>query len=98
MFYNAQNGSIAIDNTTIDYISFGIGNKHLLLIPGLGEGMQTVKGTAIPMALMYHSLAKDFRVHMISRRTHMPEHFSTRDMAEDITTLCSSWGFLPQMW
>ena len=84
MFYNAVNGSIPIADTTMDYISFGIGHKHLLMIPGLGEGLTTVKGTAIPMALMYRKLAKDFRVHVFSRRTEMPDSFTTSDMAEDI--------------
>ena len=60
MFYNAVNGSIPIDHTTMDYISFGIGDKHLIMIPGLGEGLTTVKGTAVPMALTYRKLAKDF--------------------------------------
>jgi len=84
MFYNAVNGSIPIADTTMDYISFGIGHKHLIMIPGLGEGLTTVKGTAIPMALMYRKLAKDFRIHVFSRRTEMPDSFTTRDMAEDI--------------
>ena len=84
MIYNAVNGTIPIENTSMDYISFGIGHKHLIMIPGLGEGLTTVKGTAIPMALMYRKLAKDFRVHVFSRRTEMPASFSTRDMAEDV--------------
>lgn len=84
MFYNAHNGSIPIADTTMDYISFGIGHKHLIMIPGLGEGLTTVKGTAVPFALMYRKLAKDFRVHVFSRRTIMPDNFTTRDMAEDI--------------
>lgn len=83
MIYQAVNGSIPIDGTAIDYISFGIGHKHLIMIPGLGEGLTTVKGTAVPMALMYRKLAKDFRIHVFSRRTEMPSVFSTRDMAED---------------
>lgn len=84
MFYNAKNGSIPIDGTTMDYIAFGIGHKHLIMIPGLGEGLMTVKGTAAPFALMYRKLAKDFRIHVFSRRTAMPDTFTTRDMAEDI--------------
>ena len=84
MFYHPVNGSIPIDRTTMDYVAFGIGEQPLILIPGLGEGMQTVKGTALPMALMYRSLAKDFRVYMFSRRAVMPEHFSTAEMAEDL--------------
>lgn len=84
MFYNAVNGSIPMGRTTMDYISFGIGDKHLIMIPGLGEGLTTVKGTAVPMALMYRKLAKDFRIHVFSRRTSMPDGFTTRDMAEDV--------------
>ena len=84
MFYNAVNGSVPLDNTAMDYIAFGKGSKNLIMIPGLGEGLQTVAGTAIPFSLLYRQLAKDFRVYMFSRRTLMPEGFTTRDMAEDI--------------
>ena len=37
MFYNARNCNIKIDDTDMDYISFGNGNKSLVIIPGLGE-------------------------------------------------------------
>ena len=84
MFYNAVNGSVPIDGTEMEYVAFGKGSKALIMIPGLGEGLTTVGGTAIPFALLYRKLAKDFRVYMFSRRTQMPEGFSTRDMAEDI--------------
>ena len=35
MFYNARNCNIKIDDTDMDYISFGNGNKSLVIIPGL---------------------------------------------------------------
>ncbi len=38
MFYNAKNHKIKIDQSDIDYISFGIGNKNLIIIPGLEMG------------------------------------------------------------
>ena len=44
MFYNAANGNIIIGNTDMDYISFGKGDKNLIMIPGLGDGLKTVKG------------------------------------------------------
>ena len=84
MFCNAKNGSVTLDNTTMDYIAFGRGSKNLILIPGLGEGMTTVGGTALPMALMYRKLGKEFRVYMFGRRIEMPAGFTTKDMAEDI--------------
>ncbi len=30
----------------MDYVTFGKGKKSLVIIPGLGDGLQTVKGMA----------------------------------------------------
>ena len=84
MFYGAKNGSIKIDNTEMDYIVFGNGIKPLIMIPGLGEGLKTVKGTAIPFAMMYRAVAKEYRVYCFSRRNILPAGFTTIDMAEDL--------------
>ena len=84
MFYGAKNGSIKIENTEIDYIVFGNGTKPLIMIPGLGEGLKTVKGTAIPFALMYGAIAKEYRVYSFSRRNILPQGFTTKDMADDL--------------
>ena len=40
MFYNAKNGNIRIDNTDMDYISFGNGQKNLIMVPGLSDGLK----------------------------------------------------------
>jgi len=84
MFYQAKNGTVPIDGTVIDYIAFGTGKRHLVMLPGLGEGLTTISGTAIPFAVMYRMFAKDFRIHVFGRRRVLPEHFSTRDIAEDV--------------
>lgn len=84
MFYNAKNSSIKIENTEMDYIVFGKGTKPLIMIPGLGEGLKTVKGTAVPFALMYRAVAKKYRVYVFSRRNVLPQGFTTRDMADDL--------------
>ena len=84
MFYGAKNGSIRIETTEMDYIVFGNGTMPLIMIPGLGEGLKTVKGTAIPFALLYRAAAKDYRVYVFSRRNILPAGFTTKDMAEDI--------------
>ena len=84
MFYNAKNEKIDIDNTTVNYISFGKGKRNLIIIPGLGDGFKTVKGLAVPFAFMYKLFAKDFRVYVFSRRNNIKEGFSIEDMANDI--------------
>lgn len=83
MFYNAKNGSINIDETTMDYISFGKGSKNLIILPGLGDGIKTVRGMAVPFALMYKFFVKDYTVYMFSRKNVLPDKYSSRKMAED---------------
>ena len=84
MFYNAKNNNIKIGQSDMDYISFGKGNKNLIIIPGLGDGLRTVKGMAIPLAFMYKKFAKEYTVYIFSRRNNLTNGFTTQDMAQDI--------------
>ena len=84
MFIHAKNGTLHLKDDTMHYIRFGRGSKALIMLPGLGDGLTTVKGTALPMALMYRMYAKDYTLYMFSRRNHLPEGYSTRDMARDL--------------
>lgn len=83
MLYNTKNGTVKIGDTTMDYIRFGTGKKNLIILPGLGDGLQTVKGTALPMALMYRIFAKSYTVYAFSRINVLPQGYTTRDMARD---------------
>ena len=83
MLYNAKNGTLKIGDTEMDYIRFGTGGKVLVMLPGLGDGLRSVKGTALPMALMYLAFAKEFTVYAFSRKNALPQGYTTRDMARD---------------
>ena len=83
MLYNAKNGTLNIGNTTMDYIRFGSGQRTLVMLPGLGDGLRSMKGTALPMAFMYRMFCKDFTVYAFSRKNELPEGYTTRDMAKD---------------
>lgn len=83
MFWNAQNGSVSIGDTDMDYVSFGKGRDALIMLPGLGDGLTTVKGMAIPMAITYRMFACNYKVYIFSRKNYLPEGYSTRDMARD---------------
>jgi pimeloyl-ACP methyl ester carboxylesterase len=54
------------------------------MIPGLGDGLTTVKGMAIPFSIMYRKFAKDYKVYVFSRKNKLEEGYSTRDMARDV--------------
>ena len=84
MLLNAKNGRLSLPFGDMDYIRFGNGARTLVMLPGVGDGLKTVKGMALPFALLYRSLAKDFTVYLFSRRVDLPAHMSTREMAEDL--------------
>ena len=68
----------------MDYVTFGKGKKPLLIIPGLGDGLATVKGMAQMLALVYREFATSYQVYVFSRINELPENYTTRDMATDI--------------
>ena len=88
MVFGAKNGKI---NAT-EYIRFGTGRRTLIILPGLGDGLKTVGGTALPMALMYRMFARDFTVYMFSRRADLPAGHATRDMARDLADAMDGLG------
>ena len=83
---NIKNGTLSMDGTTVDYIRFGSGTRTLVMLPGLGESLRSMKGTALPMAALYRFFAKDFTVYSFSRKHQLPENYTTRDMARDLAT------------
>ena len=76
-----QNGTVLLSDGKMDYIRFGRGERQLIMLPGLGDALRSVKGTALPMAVMYRMFAKDFTVWMFSRKQPLKEGCTTRDLA-----------------
>lgn len=89
---NAKNARLRLDSGEMDYIRFGSGARTLVMLPGVGDGLKTVKGMALPFALLYRELAKDFTVYVFSRRVSLPEHMSTREMADDVNAAMEALG------
>lgn len=84
MFYSSKNKVLQLDQKSMDYVTFGKGKKSLVIIPGLGDGLQTVKGMAQMLALTYREFAKVYKVYVFSRINKLPENYTTRNMAADV--------------
>lgn len=82
---HARNGQVTFAHGKMDYIRFGRGRQMMVMLPGVGDGLKTVKGMAIPFAWLYRSLAKEFTVYVFSRRVKLPKHMTTREMADDLS-------------
>ena len=88
----AKNACLRLDAGETDYIRFGSGDKPLLMLPGVGDELKTVRGMALPFALLYRKLSKDFTIYVFSRRRNLPPHFTTREMAEDLNKAMAALG------
>ena len=74
-----ENGSVLLGNTEMDYVSFGEGEKRLVVLPGLSDGLTTVKGKAWLLSLPYRKFFRDYTVSM-------------EDMADDQASAMRSLG------
>ena len=78
-----KNGSVTIGNTEMYYAAFGRGSRILVVLPGLSDGLATVRGKAWILSLPFRKFFADYTVYLFSRKNRMPEGYSLRDMAHD---------------
>ena len=76
--------TLYFNEKTMDYVTFGKGKQPLVIIPGLGDGLQTVKGKAHLFSLSYRLLAKRYKIYVFSRINELRQGYTTRDMAADV--------------
>ena len=87
-----KNGKVSIGDTDMYYVSFGNGKKNLTVLPGLSDGLATVKGKALLLAPPYKRFSKEYTVYMFSRKNEMPKSYSIRQMAEDQAAVLKTLG------
>ena len=76
--------TLYFNDKSMDYVTFGKGKQPLVIIPGLGDGVQTVKGMAMPFSITYRILAKRYKIYVFSRINELRRGYTTRDMAADV--------------
>ena len=92
MLYEAKNGELQLGDRILYYVTFGKGSRPLVMIPGLGDGLRTVKGLAASFAWMYRRYAKEYRVFLLSRPEPVLEGETTADMAEEAAEAMKTLG------
>ena len=78
-----KNGCVKVGGTDMYYVSFGSGKRTFVVLPGLSDGLATVKGMAMFLYPPYKDITRDYTVYMFSRKNVMPEGYTIRDMAAD---------------
>lgn len=83
MSSRCHNGSVSVGSARMDYVRFGCGPKTVAILPGLSDGLVTVRGKASLLARPYRAYFRDFTICMFSRKAPLPEEYSIREMAAD---------------
>ena len=88
----AKTGHVTVGGSPMYYNVFGRGTDHLVLIPGLGDGLRTVKGMAMVMAWVFRAYTREYRVWVFSRKDMLEPGTTTRDMARDLSEAMQRLG------
>ena len=83
MFGNIKQGTIPIGESEMQYVVFGKGKRSLIIIPGLSDGLRTVKGTELILWYLYRKFDREFQVWIFSRKNTLKSQMTTREMAKE---------------
>ena len=90
MFADLREGSVTLEDTTVDYAVFGKGQTPLVILPGLS--FRDVKGAGAGLALMYRIFWRDFRVYVLDKKAEIPENCTVKALSEDTAQTMAALG------
>lgn len=82
MIYNAKEQVLELEDMRMNYITFGKGEKPLIMIQGLNT--RGITGASVSLAYMYRIFAKDYKVYLFDHRENIKSDITVRDLASDI--------------
>ena len=83
-------GTVCLPEFTMDYFSFGQGDKPLVIIPGMS--VKSILLSAEAVANAYAPFGERFRVYVPDYRRELPLGFPVREMARDTAAVMRHWG------
>ena len=83
-------GKVNTNECTMPYISFGRGDKALVILPGIS--IKSVVSSAPAIEKQYELFCRDFTVYLFERRENMPDNYSVCDMAKDTVNAINELG------
>ena len=78
-----ERGTVRGEGWEMDHIRFGAGGRVLVILPGLGDSLRTVRETALPLAAACRAYGRERKVYLFSRRRGLEPGATIRGMAED---------------
>lgn len=82
--------TVRTDSFSMDWVSFGSGEKTMVILPGLS--VQSVMDLAGLVAEAYRMFADEYTVYMFDRRKELPDSYPIKEMAEDTAEAMRALG------
>ena len=82
MMVRAEEKTIQVFGSPMTYVSFGRGEKQLVIIPGLS--LKSIHGSAPALAWMYRIFLEEYRVYVFDRKEALPEPCTVSALADDV--------------
>lgn len=76
-----QSGRLEVDGLEIPWATFGSGPGTLIIFPGLGDALGSVRGKPLLLSLVYRRWGQRSKVLVLGRPELLPDPFSIADMA-----------------
>lgn len=92
---NLEEGTVKVGSSEVEYVAFGRGETPLVAVPGLSEGLRTIKGTGKMLWFMYRGFARTHRMYVIGRKNELEKGYNARDMADDLAAVMDKLGLVP---
>lgn len=85
-----KEGTLILSGMEVDYITFGHGDKPLVMIQGLNT--RGIRGAGPGLAWMYRLFAKDYTVWLFDRRKDLPAEVTIQGLAQDLAVTMDAAG------
>ena len=90
MFSNSKEEKIKLADGSVTCISFGRGDRPLVMIPGLR--LSGIEGSKTILAGYYRIFADDYRVYIFDRKDELPGKCTIHGFAEDLAEAMGTMG------
>lgn len=88
--YLATVDTVKVDDLEIEYFKFGVGEKPLIIIPGIS--MKKIAESKNAVLNAFQSMCKDYTIYVIDRKNNMQEGYTAHDMADDTKKAIDALG------
>jgi pimeloyl-ACP methyl ester carboxylesterase len=94
-----QRGTLRLAHgAQMDWLQLGRGAHTMVIVPGAGDGLWTVRQSALHLVWRYRRRLQNYRMLFLSRREPIPTGFAFQEYADDCLSAIGHLNWGPSVW